>query len=366
MSSRKELTCAFAPDGRSFVVADNGVSVGPHGTLSIWDVATGKCTRVLDGHPSDAGADKGKRTFNHPGGLLTCAYSPDGRHVLAGGMDKKLRLWDVTTGECTRVFEGHTGIITSCAFAAKRLELPSPKFNIASAGTDGMLRLWDSDTDENQSVEHSGMVTSCAFSPDGRSIATGTYDQIISIWNVPMKLLDHQPYSDRDFASRSSFITGHAREGAGAITSCTFSPDGRSLLFASSNGTLRLWDMTGAGCQSSYVMRSSEAIEQCAFSPNGKSIVSAHRDHALRIWNAETGQCMRLLTGHTDLVTSCAFAPDSKSIVSTIISASADATVYLWDAETGECQKTINHRSSVDSEDDHSTDIWGDDAAPGM
>ena len=71
-------------------------------------------------------------------------------------------------------------------------------------------------------------------------------------------------------------------------------------------------------------------VYSCRFSPDGKRIVSASRDDSVRVWDAETGKEQQALIGHTDPVRSCAFSPDGKRIVS----ASDDNTVKVWNAET--------------------------------
>jgi WD40 repeat protein len=73
-------------------------------------------------------------------------------------------------------------------------------------------------------------------------------------------------------------------------------------------------------------------VSDCAFSPDGKLIVSASFDHTLKVWDAQTGQMLRSLEGHSRWVVSCAFSPDGKLIVS----ASYDHTLKVWDAQTGQ------------------------------
>jgi WD40 repeat protein len=73
-------------------------------------------------------------------------------------------------------------------------------------------------------------------------------------------------------------------------------------------------------------------VSSVAFSPDGKRIVSASHDKTVRVWDARTGKQLLVLTGHADIVTSVAFSPDGKRIVS----ASRDHTVRVWDISTGQ------------------------------
>jgi len=106
---------AFSPDGRL------ALSASRDKTLRLWEVATGRCLRTFQGHTED---------------VESVSYSPDGRLALSGSADKTLRLWEVATGRCLRTFEGHTESVVSVSF--------SPDGRLAlSASRDTTLRLWE-------------------------------------------------------------------------------------------------------------------------------------------------------------------------------------------------------------------------------
>jgi hypothetical protein len=149
-----------------------------------------------------------------------------------------------------------------------------------------------------------------AFSADGKQLASASYDQTITLW---------------DLASGQS--TRNLRGHTGPIHSVVFSPDGERLASGSSDTTVKIWDAANG-----QVMQSLEghtfAVNSVAFSPDGQRLASCSADKTVKVWDTTSGQETLTLKGHTFGVPSIAFSPDGLRLAS----AGFDRTVRVWDS----------------------------------
>ncbi len=160
---------------------------------------------------------------------------------------------------------------------------------------------------------HDGQVLSAAFSPDGRRVVTASTDGTAQL-------------SDVETGKVIAVLQGHEA----AVLSAAFSPDGRHVLTASSDKTARVWDVE-SGKVIAVLQGHEEAMRSAAFSPDGRRVVTASVDSTARLWDAETGRVTAVLRGHRWIVSSAAFSPDGRRVVT----ASEDSTARVWDVETG-------------------------------
>ncbi|MEP0873557.1 AAA family ATPase [Trichocoleus desertorum AS-A10] len=169
---------------------------------------------------------------------------------------------------------------------------------------------------------HSDSVNSVNFSPDGKTIASGSSDSTVKLWN-------------RNGQQLKTF-SGHSD----SVNSVNFSPDGKTIASGSSDSTVKLWNRNGQ--QLKTFSGHSDSVNSVNFSPDGKTIASGSSDGTIKLWN-RNGQQLKTFSGHSDSVNSVNFSPDGK----TIASGSSDSTVKLWNRNGQQLKTFSGHNTSI-------------------
>jgi len=107
------------------------------------------------------------------------AYSPDGKYLVSGGEDKKVNVWNASSGEHLKTLEGHAGLVMRVAYS------PNGKW-IASASWDETINLWDASSANLVTTlkGHAGWIYGLTFDPDGKHIVSGSVDRTIKVWRL--------------------------------------------------------------------------------------------------------------------------------------------------------------------------------------
>ncbi len=327
----KDVRCvAISPDGRHVV------SGGYDHQVIVWDAATGKERYRRDVHRNS---------------VHCLAFHPDGERFASGSYDGTICLWDVHSGDLIHRLAPGQSDIWALAF--------SPDGGLlASGGLDGSLCLWDggSAAPIRRCEGHLERVTGIDFSPDGRRMITTSTDSTVMVWDtatlepvhtwrghtwrVNALAVSHDGRrivsadDDKVILVRDA-ETGdviHTLRGHRAgVLSVDVSPDGRRIVSGSWDKTIKLWDMQ-SGRELFSLPGHGNVVWSVRFSPDGRRIVSGGMDATVKIWDAAMGGEMLSLAGHEHDVTTLDWHPASNRIASGGI----DRRIHIWDANTGE------------------------------
>jgi WD40 repeat protein len=290
----------FSPDGRLLFAAQGA------GDLRAWDLGRGTPLFQIDAE-----------SYNGRGWV---AISP-GSDVLATLDGKRaVVLRNATTGAEVRTLESTAG---------ERAGVFSPdgRFAVGVTTGAGTIRVWEVATGRLVAVldGHTQPVECLAFSPDGRRLASGSFDNTVRIWDFPAR-------------KEVMVYRGHSSP----IASVAFHPDGRHVvssgLDASRLGEIRLWDLETA--RDSQILRGHTGfVRRLAFLPDGQRLVSLGDDGVLKLWDAVSGQETLSIPAHSRNGVSLAVSPDGRRLATS----GAEGVIRIWDSGARPAGSTVGH-----------------------
>eukprot|EP00873_Tetraselmis_striata_P021722 jgi/Tetstr1/441986/TSEL_003136.t1 len=216
--------------------------------------------------------------------------------------------------------EGHSDYVSSVAFSPDGA-------TVASGSGDTTVRLWDAASGAlTATLEgHLSPVFSVVFSPDGATVASGSWDDTVRLWDVASGAL-------------TAKLEGHSDY----VSSVAFSPDGATVASGSEDTTVRLWDAASFALTATLEGHLGW-VKSVAFSPDGATVASGNGDATVRLWDVASGALTATLEGHLSPVFSVVFSPDGAKVAS----GSWDYTVRLWDAASGALTATLEGHSGI-------------------
>jgi WD40 repeat protein len=335
----RALTAVFSPDGSKLATAGNDQ------TARIWSAIDGK----LLGEP-----------LLHRGSVIEIDFSPDGSRLVSACADQTVRVWDIELSQPVGPVLRRNGPVNHVRFS------PDGRW-IVTAGEDRCVRVFNATTGETliSALTHGGQVGQVTFDQDGFLLATSSSDSLVRIWklaaNRPAQIMsDHanRIYAavlspDGRFAVTAygplkgpnrlrvwNVLTGHQLHDWIAhdakITSLSLSTDGKILVSASQDQTVRCWDpMRGEPLLGPLTHKG--PVSHMATAPNGNLIATAFgfpgSPGNVLVWDAHSGKTVAGPLLHENEIMSLEFSPDSKSLVVASGTARAPADARIWNLE---------------------------------
>ena len=281
---------AFSPDGMTLAAG------GENKTIKLWNVSTGKLENTL-------------RDSDWVGSV---SFAPDGRTLASATADQSVTLWDIRAGSIGVVLE-HSAPIRSVSFSPDGAV-------VASSGDDGVVRLWEAESGRPLKTlhGHEGPVLHVAFSPDGVPLATSGADGITNLWDIETG------------AVRATF-SGHR----GPVLHVAFAPDGETLASASADGTVKLWDV-GTG---QLVTTLTDNAWSLSFSPDG-SLLATGGEATINLWGVQAGRIHNTIDADIDVAGSVSFSPDGRLLAWV----DDDEVIQVWDRSAGRVRHILDGR----------------------
>ncbi|GMH33941.1 hypothetical protein BSKO_01775 [Bryopsis sp. KO-2023] len=325
--SEAVLSVNFSPDGKHLASGSGDA------TVRLWDLNTQTALHTCKGHQN---------------WVLVVSWSPDARTLCTADMDGKVFMWNPETGQCLGTCKGHRKWITSIAWEPAHLCYPSQRF--CTGSKDCTIKIWTAKTRKCEMTlsNQSKMISCVKWAGDG-SILSASRDRTISVWDSKEGRLLHRLHghahwvnslalsSDSvlrsgpfDHTGRAPTTDEEARKVAIERYETATGKSPERLVSGSDDHTMILWKPAEGTKPLARMTGHQQLINQVQFSPDGRWIISASFDKSVKLWDGLNGTFVATFHGHVGPVFQVAWATDSRMFVS----GSQDSTLKVWDMKT--------------------------------
>jgi WD40 repeat protein len=314
--------------------------------------------------------------WGHTDKINTVCLSADGEWVVSGGNDRTIRIWEAASGRCLRTFKAHAG-------AVRAIYLAADGHWALSTGLDRTLKLWNLELLRDRARRFVSPTALCHITSSeeaGRAQAefvdlceqareaagSGDYDEALERirqarglpgYEVGREAMDLWAMAGRH-CRRKYFLDawtvqsfeGHSKD----IHAGILSADGRHVVSASWDNTVRVWEADTGHCVWTLEGHS-DSVRTVSLDASGTRALSGSWDKTLRLWDIENGTCLDVFEGHGNCVTSAHLSPDGRQA----LSGSWDQRLRFWDLESRRCLQSFGgHQSHINSVFLSSSGLW--------
>mgnify|MGYP006416141909 FL=1 len=284
-----DCSAIFSPDGK-YILTEKIEDI------DLWEVSSGEKIRSL----------------KNRGYFKTVNFSPNGKYVIIGSWDSGAELWDVSSGKAIRSFDVLGVLAVTFSPDSRYVMVYGGKHNYKSSAahnyfclyrvsTGEMVKVFGSSETYNYQVnDYNSYATSMAFSPNGKHVVVGRFSKIgrsfdkSALWEVS---------SGKKIRSLN----------IGGTRSITFSPDGRYIAAGSDDGIVTLLEASTGGKIRTFSGHT-RSVRSVKFSPDGHYVIATSDDGIAILWDASNGAQIKIISGHQGGVSSVKFSPDGEYI----------------------------------------------------
>lgn len=247
------------------------------------------------------------------------------------GADGAIKVWDTLSGKLIHTFEGHFAGVSTIAWSPDAA-------TIASGSDDKTIRLWNVLTGKAHPIPfigHHNYVYQIAFSPKGNMLASGSYDEAVFLWDV-----------------RSARVMKSLPAHSDPVGGIDVVWDGTLIASCATDGLIRIWDTATGQCLRTLVHEDNPPVTSVKFSPNGKFVLAWTLDDCVRLWDYVAGRCIKTYQGHANRKYSLTggfgvygypgIPPDAFAV-----SGSEDGSILCWDVVSKKILQQIEGHHDV-------------------